>query len=163
MSNWLPARRFLSLGALAVGAVAALSACGSSTPSAPGAAACSSNPNHVTVVVQSSASNTVQRCVGFSGANISGISALTKSGIEVGTQTYSFGVGICQLDNIPAHYSTCLPANQPYWALFTAQAGKAWVSPSTGVSDITLSNGDYLGFRYDPQTGTAAAPSLIPK
>ncbi|MGH9122541.1 MAG: hypothetical protein ACRDYC_11475 [Acidimicrobiales bacterium] len=162
MSMLRPAGRFVFVGTLVVGAVAALSACGS-TPSAPGAAACSSNPDHVTVVVQSSSSHTVQRCVGFSGAGINALAALRSSGIEMGTQTYSFGTSICQLDNVPAHYSTCLPSNAPYWALFDAQPGKTkWASPIVGVSDVTLTNGAALGFRYDPQTGTAAPPSVAP-
>ena len=86
------------------------------------------------------------------------LSLLAKSHVELGTQTYSFGVAICQVDHVPAHYSQCLPSGQDYWALFVSSGGTPWTSPSAGVSDITVQPGDSPGLRYDPPTGTAAPP-----
>ncbi|HET9075900.1 MAG TPA: hypothetical protein VFN68_03125 [Acidimicrobiales bacterium] len=80
------------------------------------------------------------------------------SHVELGTQKYSFGLAICQVDNVPAHYSQCLPSGQNYWALFVSNASGGWTSPSTGVSQISVSPGQWIGLRYDPPAGTPAPP-----
>ena len=147
-----------------IGLAAGLSAC-SSTSNASSAgysasASCSgvSGTHHARVVVEESRSHVVSRCVGFSSATIGAVSLLDASHLELGTQEYSFGLAICQIDNVPAHYTQCLPSGAKYWALFVSLGGKAWTSPSTGVSDITLHDGDSLGFRYDSPNGKPAPP-----
>lgn len=147
----------------AIGVAAMLSACSSS--SSPGSAnsasaSCSgvSGPHHARVVIEVSPGKIVSRCVGFASTSIGAVSLLGASHFELGTQQFSFGLAICQIDNVPAHYSQCLPSGANYWALFVSQAGKAWTSPSTGVSDITLHDGDSLGFRYDSPNGNPAPP-----
>ncbi len=115
----------------------------------------------VAVVVESSPASVVSDCV-VGGAGISALAALRSAGVEVGTKTYSFGLAICQVDHVPAHYLDCLPAGQPYWALFVARGASGWSSASTGISGITLTPGDSLGLRYDPAKGSAAPPSVPP-
>lgn len=146
-----------------IGLAAALSACSSS--SSPGSAdtasaSCSgvSGPHHARVVVEVSPSKIVSRCVGFAATSIGAVSLLDASHLELGTQQFSFGLAICQIDDVPAHYSQCLPSGADYWALFVSQGGKAWTNPTVGVSDITLHDGDSLGFRYDSPNGNPAAP-----
>jgi hypothetical protein len=146
-----------------IGLAATLSACSSS--SSPGSAdsasaSCSgvSGANHARVVVEVSPSKIVSRCVGFASASIGAVSLVHASHFELGTQQFSFGLAICQIDDVPAHYSQCLPSGADYWALFVSQGGKAWSSPSVGVSDITLHDGDSLGFRYDSPNGNPAPP-----
>ncbi|MGH9131187.1 MAG: hypothetical protein ACRDWV_05820 [Acidimicrobiales bacterium] len=115
------------------------------------------------VVIQSSPSESTSECVpvGASG-EISGLAALKAAKVEIGTQSYSFGLAICQVDEVPAHYSQCLPAGKPSWALFVSRHGGAWASASTGVSGITLKASDSLGLRYDSPKGTALPPSVAP-
>lgn len=160
------------------------SACGgtakvdSSPPSAPGAprttvpstrtalsctpAAGAEPSGRAAVVVEPSASVVVVRCLPVSSLGLAALSALHAVKVSVGTQRYSFGLGICQVDDVPAHYSSCLPAGQPFWALFVAQRGGPWVTASTGISGITLKPGDSLGLRYDPPTGKPQPPSVAP-
>jgi hypothetical protein len=95
--------------------------------------------------------------VAFSGAALPALTVLHSSGIELGTQKFSFGEAICQVANVPAHYSKCLPSGQDYWAVFLSD-GRTWTSPSTGVSQLSVKAGQWIGLRYDPPTGTPAPP-----
>jgi hypothetical protein len=146
-----------------IGLAAVASACSSSSsPSsaASASASCSgvAGAHHARVVVEVSPSKVLSRCVGFSSASIGAVPLLDASHFELGTQQFSFGLAICQIDNVPAHYSQCLPSGADYWALFVSQGGSAWTNPSVGVSDITLHDGDSLGFRYDSPNGNPAPP-----
>lgn len=146
-----------------IGLAAALSACSSNSSAgstASASASCSgvSGAHHARVVVEVSPAKVESRCVGFSASSIGAVSLIDASHFELGTQQYSFGLAICQIDNVPLHYSQCLPSGADYWALFVSQGGRAWTSPTTGVSDITLHDGDSLGFRYDSPNGTPAPP-----
>ncbi|MDE3086898.1 MAG: hypothetical protein KGJ77_09045 [Acidobacteriota bacterium] len=163
----LPAAR-AATGALALAGMGfGLGAC-SSTGGSAGAGASSSDgscsgvsgAHHARVVVEPSAGTVVAHCVGFAPSTISATTLLHDSGVELGTQDFggSLGLGICQVDHVPAHYSQCLPSNADYWAVFVSSDGKPWVSPSTGVSQVTLHPGDSLGLRYDSPQGDPAPP-----
>lgn len=150
---------------LVVAAGIAVAACG--TSGSPGTAARATVPSscarvsglhHARLVVEASPGKVVQRCIGFAGEEIPALKLLSDSHVEVGTQKYSFGVAICQVDHVPSHYSECLPSGADYWAVFLSTGGHGWTSPSTGVSDITVPAGGSLGLRYDPPTGTPAPP-----
>lgn len=169
-SLFFGARPRVLLGALLVltaGIVAA--SCGSGGPSsappntAPSTAAsgsCTGVPgsHHARLVVEPSPGKVVARCIGFSGSSLPALTLLHKSHVEVGTQTFSFGVAVCQVDHVPAHYSQCLPSGQDYWALFLSTDGHHWTSPSVGVSDVSVPPGGSVGLRYDSPTGKPAAP-----
>jgi hypothetical protein len=156
--------RGLAIGVLVVAGAAAASG----TPGSLGAAAAPSassgscakvsGDHHARLVVETSSGTVVQRCVGFAGHAIPALKLLTDSHIEIGTQKFSFGVAICQVDDVPRHYSQCLPSGQDYWALFLSTNGHRWTSPSTGVSDIKVPAGGSLGLRFDSPTGKAAPP-----
>ncbi len=158
--------RLPGLAALVLGTGLATAACGTSSPSnggsagAPVSGSCIGvrGAHHARVVVESSPGKVLRRCIGFNGVSIPALKLLTDSKVETGTQKYSFGVAICQVDNVPAHYSQCLPSGQDYWAVFLSTNGHRWTSPSTGVSDIHVPAGGSLGLRYDPPTGKAASP-----
>ena len=162
----LPAAARAVAGALALaGLGVGLGACSSTGGSAGAASAdgsCSgvAGAHHARVVVEPAAGNVVAHCVGFASASISATTLLQKSGFELGTQNFggSLGLGICQVDHVPAHYSQCLPSNADFWALFVSTDGKPWTSPSTGVSQVTVHPGDSLGLRYDSPQGNPAPP-----
>lgn len=152
---------------VAAGLVAATSAVGTPTSGASTRAAtnraarsCTDVPghHHARVVVEVAPGHVEQRCVGFSGKKIAALRLLKDSHIELGTQKFSFGVAICQVDHVPSHYSQCLPSGKDYWAVFLSTDGHRWTSPSSGVSDISVPAGGSLGLRYDSPTGTPAAP-----
>jgi hypothetical protein len=84
---------------------------------------------------------------------------LRASGLEYATQDYgSLGQAVCQVDEEPAAYSSCLPSSGSYWALFTSRAGGAWQAADVGISGLDFANGDAEGLRYDPETGPDPAP-----
>ncbi|HTX62832.1 MAG TPA: hypothetical protein VMD28_04295 [Acidimicrobiales bacterium] len=127
---------------------------------APATGSCTGVPgaHHARLVVEPAVGRVVARCVGFSGKEIPALTLLKDSRLEVGTQTFSFGVAICQVDDVPAHYTQCLPSGRDYWALFLSANGRSWTSPSVGVSDIKVPPGGSLGLRYDSPNGTPAPP-----
>jgi hypothetical protein len=129
-----------------------------STSRAPGSCAGVPGAHHARLVVEPAAGKVVARCVGFAGKRLAALKLVQESHIEVGTETFSFGVAICQVDDVPAHYAQCLPPGQDYWALFLSTNGRTWTSPSVGVSDITVPPGGSLGLRYDSPNGTPAPP-----
>lgn len=127
-----------------------------------GSACASSGPYHAALVVEHGGGGTIRRCVGFSSATITGDQLLQLSGIEDTTATLGgFGQAVCQIDNEPEHFSACLPPSpDPYWAMFVSRGGGSWAASNLGISSQTFANGDAEGFRYDPQTGTAAPPPV---
>jgi hypothetical protein len=158
--------RVVAVPALVLFGGSAIAACGSNAPSSSSPPAltasgsCSGVPgvHHARVVVETARGKVLARCVGFSGSRLPALKLLKKSQIEIGTQTYSFGVAICQVDTIPAHYSQCLPSGADYWALFLSKNGHTWTSPPVGVSDISVPPGGSLGLHYVSPNGTPAPP-----
>jgi hypothetical protein len=141
-----------------------VSACaGTGGSSATPGATCTGSGPSVEVVVELGDHHVVDRCVNFKGASISGETALHRSGIEYATQHFSFGDGVCQLDNEPKSYSTCFPSGAPYWALFIRAGKGKWKTATTGVSGVALKSGEALGWRYDPSSGAAPPPPRPPK
>jgi hypothetical protein len=162
--------RSFRIPVLAIGLGLAAPACGGATqtPPAPTTTTTASLScakvagTRVAVVVEPASGNVISRCLDVGAGGVSGVAALEQAGIEVGTQRFSFGLGVCQVDNVPAHYVSCLPSGKPYWALFVAHGSGGWRPASTGISDITLKAGDSLGLRYDSPKGNPAAPSVSP-
>jgi len=127
-----------------------------------GSACAGSGPFHAALVVEHGSGSTFQRCVAFSSATITGDQLLELSGVEVATATLGgFGQAVCQIDNEPADFLACLPPSpDPYWVLFVSRGGGPWTESNLGISSQTFADGDAEGFRYDPQTGTAATPPV---
>jgi hypothetical protein len=159
-------RQRIRFGASALLALvlAIVTACGSSsTGSVAGSTSggCPAAPHHAYVVVQHLSGSVLQRCIGFSGATIDGDQLMGRSGIEYQTQTFGgLGKAVCQIDHEPAHFSTCFPKGQPYWALYESRHGGPWIVPSTGYATLVLSDGDALGWRYQPASGSPVPPPL---
>ena len=147
--------------ALVLSVVAACGGSGGHPTASPGSAGCPAAPHHAYVVVQHLSGGVLQRCVGFGGSTIDGDQLMARSGIEYQTQTFSgLGKAVCQIDREPAHFSTCFPKDQPYWALYESRHGGPWITPSTGYATLVLSDGDALGWRYQPASGSPVPPPL---
>jgi hypothetical protein len=100
--------------------------------------------------------------VGFSGDNIDGSTVMYQSKIEVQTQTYSFGLGVCQLDNEPKSFTQCLASTGPYWSEWL-EVGGAWSMGQTDYSHVTLHDNEALGWRYEDQSDPSPAPPPVAK
>jgi hypothetical protein len=118
--------------------------------------------HHVYVLVVNQGAVLTTSCVGFDGADIDALSLMRRSLIEFGTQKFSFGTGVCQVDNVPAHYSQCLPQNEPYWADWIWKSA-SWQMAQSGPEQIKLADREALGWVYTPQTGSPARPPAPPK
>lgn len=161
-----PAGRRAALIAVVVAAIATvpLEAGTVSATGAASAGACSSTSSvrHVAVVVEHADGRTLSRCARFSGTAMTAEQVLAASGIEYQVQSYgSLGDAACQIDEEPASYTQCLPSSGSYWAVFVAAGGAAWQQASKGISEQTLHAGDGLGFRYDPESASTAAPPSV--
>lgn len=148
----------VAAGALTIGGTGSAPAAAASHASGSGSCAGVSGTHHARVVVEASPGSVVQRCVGFSSRSIPALTLLRDGHVQTGTQKFSFGVAICQVNHVPRHYSQCLPSGKDYWALFLSTNGHRWTSPATGVSDIKVPAGGSLGLRYDSPKGNPAPP-----
>ena len=145
----------------------AIAACGSSSPATSSTSPASSCVNagathHAYVVAQHLSGASLQRCVGFDGDTIDGQTLMDESAIEYQTQTFSFGKGVCQVDNEPVQFTACLPQNQPYWALFI-ESGGAWTDAQTGYTAVTLHDKEALGWHYVQASDPSPAPPPLAK
>jgi hypothetical protein len=143
-----------------------IAACGSASPnsSASSANSCvnAGAAHHAYVVVEHFSGTSLQRCVGFAGDTIDGQSLMDQSTIRYQTQTFSFGKGVCAIDNEPAQYSECFPKDKPYWSLFIETSG-AWAAAPTGYTAINLHDQDALGWRYVESSDPNPAPPPLAK
>ena len=145
----------------------AIAACGSSSSTTSSTSPASSCVNagathHAYVVAQHLSGASLQRCVGFDGDTIDGQTLMDESAIQYQTQTFSFGKGVCQVDNEPAQFTVCLPQNQPFWALFI-ESGGAWTDAQTGYTAVTLHDKEALGWHYVQASDPSPAPPPLAK
>ena len=142
-----------------------IAACGSSpTSSATPAVTCvnAGAAHHAFVVVEHLSGTSVQKCVGFAGDTIDGASLMDQSTIAYQTQTFSFGKGVCSVDNEPAQFTECFPKDKPYWSLFVETAG-AWAAAQTGYTGVSLHDKDALGWRYVDAANQNPSPPPLAK
>jgi hypothetical protein len=115
--------------------------------------------NHAGIVVELGNEQVLRQCVGFDTSTITALAVLQASGIEYATASYGgLGEAVCQIDDEPASYTSCLPASGSYWVFFISHQGGAWTNSAQGVSNATLDDGDDVGFRYDPLAGADPPP-----
>jgi hypothetical protein len=114
----------------------------------------------VALVVEHGDGQAIRRCVGFDTSTATALAVLDASGLEVGTSSYGvLGSAICQIDSEPASYPPgCFTGSGSYWVLFVSRAGGAWLNSPIGVSNLSVGDGDAVGFRYDPQAGADPPP-----
>jgi hypothetical protein len=129
----------------------------------PAASLCAraASSHRVGLVVEHGDGRAIRRCVGFGTATTTALAVLQGSGLEVGISSYGGGLGaaVCQIDNEPATYPPgCFTVTGSYWVLFVSRAGGAWAVSGLGASNVTVANGDDIGFRYDSQSGSDPPP-----
>jgi hypothetical protein len=115
---------------------------------------------HAGIVVELGNGQVVRQCVGFNTSTITALSVLEGSHIEYETASYGgLGDAVCQIDNEPPSYTSCLPSSGSYWVFFISRGGGAWTNSPQGVSVATVGDGDDVGFRYDPLAGADPQPA----
>lgn len=155
--------RFVPGGTGLIGLLLLLGACTSQCGSSHTSMVCSGNStaHHAYVVVEHGSGDSITRCIGFSGDSIDGETAMRLSGIEYRAETISSGKAMCQVDGEPAKSEQCFPQNQPYWALFVESNGH-WSSAPGGYTQVTLHDGNALGWHYVKANESAPAPPPLP-
>jgi hypothetical protein len=142
-----------------------IAACGNSPSSSASPAVSCVNPSaahHAYVVVEHLSGASIQKCVGFAGDTIDGASLMDQSTVPYQTQTFSFGKGVCSVDNEPAQFTECFPKDKPYWSLFIETNG-AWAAAQTGYAAINLHDKDALGWRYVDAAAQNPSPPPLAK
>lgn len=152
---------------VALAALGAALGLGAAVPGAPGHPTCAqaAGEHHAAIVVEHSSGATLTRCVSFSGDSISAQQAMDMSGVEYQTSTYGGGLGaaVCQVDYEPRTYPPgCWTSTSPYWGMYISRAGGGWAVSQRGISSQTLSDGDALGWHYQPQSGPGGGPPPSP-
>lgn len=147
----------IPLVAVGLGAAASAARVGPATP----LCAQAGYAQRVGLVVEHGDGRVIRRCVGFNTPTATALAVLQGSGLEVGISSYGGALGdaVCQIDNEPSTYPPgCFTSSGSYWVLFVSHAGGAWAVSSVGASNVTVANGDDVGFRYDPQAGAEPPP-----
>jgi len=135
-------------------------ACGTTPQTAattPSASCAGTGAQHAYVVVEHLSGQSIQRCVAFGGGTLNGKQLMDQSGIPYQTQTFSFGLGMCAVDNEPAQFTECFPKGKPYWNLFIEHAG-TWTSAQSAFDHVEVGPGDALGWRYVPAADQNPSP-----
>lgn len=161
MRKLLRASAILALTAIACGPGP-----GTSSASPSGGAGCfqAKAAHRAYVVAEHLSGKVVNSCVGFDGESITGPELMKNSHLEFRTATTSFGLGVCQVDNEPAHYDECFPKGQPFWELLLDPKGQPnWTESSTALDQVRVSDGGAIGWQYRPQTGSPPALPPLPK
>ena len=141
--------------AIGLGTASAAARAGPATPLCARAA----STQHAGIVVELGNGSVLRQCVGIS-PGAKALDVLQASGIEYAIQTYGgLGAAVCQIDNEPTSYTQCLPSSGSYWVFFISRGGGAWTTSSQGVSNVTVNDGDDVGFRYDPLGGADPPPA----
>ncbi|MDQ2959666.1 MAG: hypothetical protein M3R48_01245 [Candidatus Dormibacteraeota bacterium] len=136
-----------------------------------GGCASAAGVHHVTLVVTHASGSTLTFCDSFGATAIVGEQVLLDSGIQNALDHTSSGDEVCQVDREPASYTSSCLGTSAYWALFTSRTATAgsWTYSSVGISSMTLSDGQAVGLRYDPESNpvppaspAGACPASVP-
>lgn len=149
---------FLGLGLLCAACGGGSSA---SNPAASPAAHCGAAKHHAYVEVVDNGRVLVTDCVGFDGASIDGVSLMKASHIEWATATDpKYGLEVCQVNSLPAHYSTCLDPHF-YWAGWQWSNG-AWTTAQVGISEMKFTDHQGLGWVWTSASSASPPPPPAP-
>lgn len=142
-------------------------ACGGSSAPSAGASAqveqsCAgvAGKHHAYVEIVNQGAVLTTSCVGFDGASIDGATLMRRSLIEWSTQTDpKYGLEVCQVDSLPAHFSKCLAADY-YWSDWLWSDG-AWSQSQVGISQTEVKDREALGWVWTSEAA-GASPSPPP-
>lgn len=121
--------------------------------------------NRAAIVVVFESGNTFQKCVEFTGDEISGLSMLEDTGLDlVVDATNAIGVAVCKIRkngcDFPGEGCFCKCQGGPckYWSYWSGDARGNWTYASMGTANRTLHNGDIDGWVWGVGTTSNASP-----
>jgi hypothetical protein len=99
------------------------------------------------IVVQFSPQNTIVREVSFNTPSVTGMEALSLSGLKVETKSSAFGEYVCKIEDV----GDCTGSSSQYWAYQywdTSASPMQWTDYMVGASSSTVVNGSIEGWGY---------------
>ena len=130
-----------------------------------GAPATAQDDNRVAVVVDYGDGQTAARCVAFSEPEISGLEALSRSGLAVENEVQAGGAAVCRIDGVGCAVDDCFCACRGsgecrYWSYWQFRAG-AWQDAVAGGGPRRGGNGAGGGRGWGAGAVTAAPPPPV--
>lgn len=121
--------------------------------------------NRAAIVVVYESGNTFQKCVEFTGDEISGLDVLTQTGLDVVVDaSNAIGVAVCKIRkngcDFPGEscFCKCQGAQCKYWSYWSGDARGNWTYSSMGTANRMLHNGDIDGWVWGVGTTSNASP-----
>jgi len=125
-------------------------------------------PNRVALVVRFGDGSAQTKCVEFNEAQITGLEALTRSGLSVIYQASGSSATVCKIRNDGCNYPSqpCFcqcsgGANCVYWSYWHLKSG-AWQYSQLGASSYMVGNGNVEGWVWGPGSpNSAPQPPMV--
>jgi hypothetical protein len=117
-------------------------------------------PDGAHVIVQFSDTETVGRPIDFT-APISGLKALELTGLEVVTQDFGWGIGVCSIEGVGCPQSNCFCDPNNFWN-YSYWDGSAWQGYLVGGDSSVIADGAVEGWRWGLWDGSMRpAPPFV--
>lgn len=121
--------------------------------------------NRAAIVVVFASGTTFQKCVEFTGDEISGLSMLEDTGLDLVVDASNLiGVAVCKIRtngcDFPGESCFCKCQGGPckYWSYWSGDASGKWTYASMGTANRMLRNGDIDGWVWGVGTISNASP-----
>lgn len=91
----------------------------------------------------------VVETIDFYGETLTGLQLLSMTALDLVTQTYSFGIGICAIGGEGQPAEDCFgDPDFRYWGFNLLTQNDEWMSSPVGASEATVYDGDVHGWFY---------------
>jgi hypothetical protein len=132
---------------------------------AAGAPLAAQDDNRAAVVVDYGDGRTAARCVAFSEPAISGLEALSRSGLAVENEVQAGGAAVCRIDGVGCAVDDCFCACRGggecrYWSYWQLRDG-AWQYAVAGAGQSRVVDGAIEGWVWGAGSVTEAPPPPI--
>ena len=130
-----------------------------------GAPTAAQDDNRVAVVVDYGDGQTAARCVAFLEPEISGLEALSLSGLAVENEVQAGGAAVCRIDGVGCAVDDCFCACRGsgecrYWSYWQFRDG-AWQYAVAGAGQSRVVNGAVEGWVWGAGSVTEAPPPPV--
>ncbi len=110
-------------------------------------AAAADAPKDAQVVVQLEGTDVIARAITFTG-EISGVTALELTGLDVKKQTFSWGAAVCSIEGVGCPVDDCFCGGNTFWS-YSQSDSSAWQPSGVGAAASVISQtGAVEGWRW---------------
>ncbi len=124
-----------------------------------------SDDNHVALVVDFGGGQVVTKCIGFSEPQLSGLTALQRSGLDLEIDYQSVGAAVCRINDTGCSADDCFCACRGgdcvYWSYWHLRDG-SWQYSNAGAGQYQLSDGMVDGWVWGLSgVGQSTPPPVV--